>query len=286
MRADITALREDLDAADDMYGVLEMGIVEAGSAEAIDANKMIKLFEVTKAVMKVKSLQVELAADELAKGGGGEREQELMDEIRHLEGELQQYRKYQGAGGEDFMREIRQIENRRAALERELNEKEEAFFKEKNELVSRRDEVERENKTLKRDLDRSKMDMRDLQRQIEQQRESMVMRRGDDADFKGKMSKKNKELSEYLDEIRVLQEANDELEDRVKSVQKELEESTAEMDKMTDEYTKLKVELFVRCVTWIRNKNEGKFGKAITSCLIKREHLQGSCLLGFFMLIS
>lgn len=29
------------------------------------------------------------------------------------------------------------------------------------------------------------------------------MRRGDDADFKGKMSKKNKELSEYLDEIRV-----------------------------------------------------------------------------------
>lgn len=31
----------------------------------------------------------------------------------------------------------------------------------------------------------------------------MVMRRGDNADFKDKMSKKNKELSEYLDEIRV-----------------------------------------------------------------------------------
>ena len=31
----------------------------------------------------------------------------------------------------------------------------------------------------------------------------MVMRRGDDADFKDKISKKNKELSEYLDEIRV-----------------------------------------------------------------------------------
>lgn len=29
------------------------------------------------------------------------------------------------------------------------------------------------------------------------------MRRGGDADFKDKMSKKNKELSEYLDEIRV-----------------------------------------------------------------------------------
>ena len=50
---------------------------------------------------------------------------------------------------------------------------------------------------------------------------------------------------------------------------------------MTDEYTKLKVELFVGCVTWIREKNEGKFGKAISSCLIKREHLQGSYLLCF-----
>ena len=58
------------------------------------------------------------------------------------------------------------------------------------------------------------------------------------------------------------------------------------MDKMTDEYTKLKVGLFEGCVTWIRNKNEGNFGKAITSCPIKREHLQGSYLLCFVMLIS
>jgi len=107
-------------------------------------------------------------------------------------------------------------------------------------MVAKLDQVERENKNLKKDLDRSKMDMRDLQRQIEQQRESMVMRRGDDSDFKDKMSKKNKELTEYLDEIKILQEANDELEDRIKSAEKELEESTAEMNKMTDEYTKLK----------------------------------------------
>jgi len=29
------------------------------------------------------------------------------------------------------------------------------------------------------------------------------MRRGDDSEFKDKMSKKNKELTEYLDEIKV-----------------------------------------------------------------------------------
>lgn len=41
--------------------------------------------------------------------------------------------------------------------------------------------------------------------------------------------------------MQILQEANDELEDRIKRAEKELEESTAEMNRMTDEYTKLKV---------------------------------------------
>ena len=64
------------------------------------------------------------------------------------------------------------------------------------------------------------------------------------------------------------------------------------MDKMTDEYTKLKVELFVGCVTWIRNKNEGKFGKAITSCLIKGNICKALACLAFlcssleFMIIN
>ncbi|XP_078353733.1 centrosomal protein of 290 kDa-like [Oculina patagonica] len=243
MGADLETLREDLDAADEMYGALEMGSVNPDSEEAVDINKMIKLFEVTKTIMKVKSLQAELAEELAAKGGGAEREQELMDEIAHLEREVQQYRKYEGAGGEDFMREIQQIESRRRALEQELNEKEEAFYREKNkndQMTAKLDEAERENKNLRRDVERSKMDLRDLQRQIEQQRDSMVMRRGEDSEFKDKMSKKNKELTEYLDEIRILQEANDELEDRIKSAEKELEESTAEMNKMTDEYTKLK----------------------------------------------
>ena len=40
----------------------------------------------------------------------------------------------------------------------------------------------------------------------------------------------------------MLQEANEELSDKAKDIQRELEESTAEMNKMADEYTKLKVQ--------------------------------------------
>lgn len=51
---------------------------------------------------------------------------------------------------------------------------------------------------------------RDVQKQVYSklcisylQRESTTMRRAEGSDFKEKISKKNKELSEYLDEIRV-----------------------------------------------------------------------------------
>lgn len=43
MGANVEELREDLDAADEMYGVLEMGSVNPDSTEAEDVNKMIKL---------------------------------------------------------------------------------------------------------------------------------------------------------------------------------------------------------------------------------------------------
>lgn len=244
MGANVEELREDLDAADEMYGVLEMGSVNPDSTEAEDVNKMIKLFEVTKTVMKVKSLQAQLAAEEIEKAG--DQEQELLEEIEHLKREIQQYRKYDGVGGDELIREIEKIENRKRALEQELNEKAEAYFQEKNksdQMAARLDEAERENKSLKRDIERNKMDLRDLQRQFEQQRESTTMRRAEGSDFKEKISKKNKELSEYLDEIRILQEANDDLEERMKNTEKELQEATAEMDKMTDEYTKLKIVL-------------------------------------------
>ncbi|PFX18289.1 Centrosomal protein of 290 kDa [Stylophora pistillata] len=239
MGTNVAELREDLDAADEMYGVLEMGSVNPDSAEAEDVNKMIKLFEVTKTVMKVKSLQVELATEEI-KAGGGDREQELLDEISHLEREIQQYR--DPVPLQDPIGSYRILQDPTGSY-RILQDPIGSYRildRIVTRMAARLDEAEKENKSLKRDLERNKMDLRDIQRQFEQQRESMVVRKGEGSDFKEKISKKNKELSEYLDEIRILQEANDELEERIKNTEKELQDATAEMDKMTDEYTKLR----------------------------------------------
>ncbi|KAK3749638.1 hypothetical protein QZH41_001726, partial [Actinostola sp. cb2023] len=134
-------------------------------------------------------------------------------------------RKHAGSGGDDFMREIQRLSNKNRIMEQDLNDKDQALFEEKNKadkLSNRVEEVERETRNLKRE------------------RETLALRReGDSA--KTTVAKKNKELSEYLDEIKILQEENETLGDQLINVKKELEESAMEMNKMTDEYTKLKV---------------------------------------------
>ncbi|KAK3738058.1 hypothetical protein QZH41_012933 [Actinostola sp. cb2023] len=151
-------------------------------------------------------------------------DQGLLDEVEILRRELDEYRKHAGSGGDDFMREIQRLSNKNRIMEQDLNDKDQALFEEKNKadkLSNRVEEVERETRNLKRE------------------RETLALRReGDSA--KTTVAKKNKELSEYLDEIKILQEENETLGDQLINVKKELEESAMEMNKMTDEYTKLK----------------------------------------------
>ena len=67
------------------------------------------------------------------------------------------------------------------------------------------------------------------------------MRRSNVDDVRDQMLKKNKELSEYLDEVKELQQANDKLQLEVSNAKKEMEEATRDMNEMADDYSKLKV---------------------------------------------
>lgn len=48
-----------------------------------------------------------------------------------------------------------------------------------------------------------RQDVVDYQRQIDSQKETILLRRGEDSDYRSQLSKKNYELVRYLDEIQV-----------------------------------------------------------------------------------
>ncbi|MEJ1272548.1 centrosomal protein 290 [Cricetulus griseus] len=134
----------------------------------------------------------------------------------------------QSAGGRDtrFLRdEIRQLEKQLEQKDRELEDMEKELDKEKK--------VNEQNEQLRQDII-------DYQKQIDSQKESLLSRRGEDSDYRSQLSKKNFELVQYLDEIQTLTEANEKIEVQNQEMRKNLEESVQEMEKMTDEYNRMK----------------------------------------------
>ncbi|XP_048404804.1 centrosomal protein of 290 kDa isoform X2 [Stegostoma tigrinum] len=221
--------------------------VEGNELTTEDPEKLIQLFRLTQSLMKMKAQEVELALEEVEKAGEeqAKTENQLKAKVLKLENELEMAQV--SAGGRDtrFLREeLRQVENQLQFKDREVSEMEKELNKEKKiveQVGIRIKEIENENNKLRRENDQLRQDVVDYQKQIDSQRETLLNRRGDDSDCRIQLSKKNKELAQYLDEIQNLSEANEKLEAQNKQLQQKLEESVQEMDKMTDEYNKMKL---------------------------------------------
>ncbi|XP_063568281.1 centrosomal protein of 290 kDa isoform X10 [Pongo abelii] len=202
---------------------------------------------------KMKAQEVELALEEVEKAGEEQAkfENQLKTKVMKLENELEMAQ--QSAGGRDtrFLRnEIRQLEKQLEQKDRELEDMEKELEKEKKvneQLALRNEEAEnensklrRENKHLKKKNEQLCQDIIDYQKQIDSQKETLLSRRGEDSDYRSQLSKKNYELVQYLDEIQTLTEANEKIEVQNQEMRKNLEESVQEMEKMTDEYNRMK----------------------------------------------
>uniref|UniRef100_A0A663MM95 Centrosomal protein 290 n=1 Tax=Athene cunicularia TaxID=194338 RepID=A0A663MM95_ATHCN len=183
----------------------------------------------------MKAQEVELALEEVEKAGeeqmaqrssGGRDTRFLRDEIRQLEKQLEQKEK--------------QLTNIEKELEKEKKVNEQ--------LALRNEDAENENIKLRREFEllsvqneQLRQDVVDYQRQIDSQKETILVRRGEDSDYRTQLSKKNFELVQYLDEIQNLTEANEKLDIQNQEMRKNLEESVQEMEKMTDEYNRMKL---------------------------------------------
>ncbi|XP_069485433.1 centrosomal protein of 290 kDa isoform X2 [Ambystoma mexicanum] len=245
MKVDPDSLPSQEEEADNLVDSLSK--VESRGLKDESPEHLVQLFRIAQSLMKMKAQEVELALEEVEKAGGEQAkiESQLKNKVMRLENELEMAQMSTGGRDTRFLRdEIRQLEKQLEQKDRELAEMEKELDKEKKvneQLALRNEEADNESSKLRRENEQLRQDVIDYQRQIDSQRETLMSRRGGDADYRAQLSKKNLELVQYLDEIQNLSEANEKLEVQNQEMTKNLEESVQEMEKMTDEYSRMKL---------------------------------------------
>uniref|UniRef100_A0A2K6DQ53 Centrosomal protein 290 n=1 Tax=Macaca nemestrina TaxID=9545 RepID=A0A2K6DQ53_MACNE len=230
MKVDPDDLPRQEELADNL--LISLSKVEVNELKSEKQENVIHLFRITQSLMKMKAQEVELALEEVEKAG--EEQAKFGNSICSL------------SCGRDtrFLRdEIRQLAKQLEQKDRELEDIEKELEKEKKvneQLALRNEEAENENSKLRRENEQLCQDIIDYQKQIDSQKETLLSRRGEDSDYRSQLSKKNYELVQYLDEIQTLTEANEKIEVQNQEMRKNLEESVQEMEKMTDEYNRMK----------------------------------------------
>ncbi|CAM9993660.1 unnamed protein product [Bubo scandiacus] len=245
MKVDPDALPRQEELADRLLETISK--VDGKDLKTETLEQLIQLFKITQSLLKMKAQEVELALEEVEKAGEEQAkcENQFKTKVMKLQNELEMAQRSSGGRDTRFLRdEIRQLEKQLEQKEKQLTDTEKELEKEKKvneQLALRNEDAENENIKLRRENEQLRQDVVDYQRQIDSQKETILVRRGEDSDYRTQLSKKNFELVQYLDEIQNLTEANEKLDIQNQEMRKNLEESVQEMEKMTDEYNKMKL---------------------------------------------
>ncbi|XP_015208274.2 centrosomal protein of 290 kDa isoform X1 [Lepisosteus oculatus] len=219
--------------------------VEKRDLKGDSPEKIIHLFRITQAIMKMKAQEVDLALEEVEKAGEEQAkiENQLKAKVYKLEHELEMAQRTAGGRDTRFLQdEIRQLENQLDRKEKELAQVEKEINKEKKaneELTLRAEDAENENRKLKRENEQLRQDIIYYRRELDQKETVQYTEKEKEA--QANLAIVNRELHECLDELQRVEAERDELKAQNDNAQKALLDATKEMMVMEEDYSRMKI---------------------------------------------
>uniref|UniRef100_A0A4W4EUZ0 Centrosomal protein of 290kDa coiled-coil region domain-containing protein n=1 Tax=Electrophorus electricus TaxID=8005 RepID=A0A4W4EUZ0_ELEEL len=170
-------------------------------------------------------------------------ESEFKEKIRQLENDLKMAQRSMGGRDTRFLRdEIRQLESHLERKEKELVQLEKEMSKERKtneELCLRAEEAEEDNRKLRRETEQLQQDVEFYRKELEQK--DALQTREESNDMQKKINRSNQQAYHYMECLQNSEDMNAILKSENQHLQKNLEESVKEMEKMTEEYNKMKI---------------------------------------------
>ncbi|XP_073798221.1 centrosomal protein of 290 kDa isoform X11 [Danio rerio] len=220
-------------------------MVKPRDLKADDSEKMIQLFRISQTLLRMKLDEIKCAYEVVDSAGAEQAriENELKAKVLKLESELEMAQRVMGGGDKHFLRdEIRQLESHLERKEKEVTQLEKEMGKERKsneELALRAEEAEEKNRKLKRENEQLQQDIEFYRKEAEQ-RESLQTKE-ESNEIQRRLTKANQQLYQCMEELQHAEDMAANLRSENEHLQKNLEESVKEMEKMTDEYNKMKI---------------------------------------------